>query len=59
MSKKWQLAALVGAVAIAMVMVLAAEFQQEVADTAPVDAPTRHEPVPDVPPGATGDISNP
>lgn len=57
MSKKWQLAALVGA--IAMVMVLAAEFQQEVADTAPVDAPTRHEPVPDVPPGATGDISNP
>jgi hypothetical protein len=59
MSKKWQLAALVGAVAVAMVMILAAEFQQEAADTAPVDAPTRHAPVPNVPPEATGDVSNP
>lgn len=59
MSKKWQLAALLGALLIAGAMLLAAEFQQEVADTAPVAAPTRHEPVPDVPPSATGDIDTP
>lgn len=59
MSKKWQLAALLGAIAAAVVMLLLAEFQQEVTETAPVAAPTRHEQVPDVPPSATGDIDTP
>ncbi|MDZ7872197.1 MAG: hypothetical protein U5N27_02850 [Rhizobium sp.] len=59
MSRTWQLAALLGAILVAIVMLLMAEFQQEVTETAPADAPTRHAPVPDVPPSATGDISTP
>ncbi|MBC2774643.1 hypothetical protein H6M51_17395 [Rhizobium sp. AQ_MP] len=59
MARTWQLAALLGAILVAIVMLLAAQFQQEVTDTAPETAPARHEPVPGVPPSATGDISNP
>jgi hypothetical protein len=59
MSKSWQLAALLGAISVVLVMVFAAEFLQSATDTAPVTAPTRHEPVPDVPPSATGDIATP
>ncbi|MFN3507721.1 MAG: hypothetical protein ACK4ZU_09595 [Allorhizobium sp.] len=59
MKKTWQVAALLGAVAVVAVMLLAAEFQREVTSTAPVDAPTRHDPVPAVPPSATGDINTP
>lgn len=59
MSKTWQLAALLCAVAVALVMVFAAEFQQDVTESAPATAPTRHQPVPGVPPSATGDIDTP
>lgn len=59
MSRKWQFAALLGAVAVAGAMLFAAEFQRNVTETAPVDAPTRHEQIPGVPPSATGDIETP
>lgn len=59
MNRKWQLAAILAALAIALVMVFAAELLQDNTQTAPTAAPTRHDPVPGVPPSATGDISNP
>lgn len=59
MNRKWQLAAILAALAIALVMVFAAELLQDNTQTAPTDASTRHDPVPGVPPSATGDISNP
>ncbi len=39
MSRTWQLAALLGAILVAIVMLLMGEFQQEVTETAPTDAP--------------------
>jgi hypothetical protein len=54
-----QLAALLGAVAVPLVTVFAAELQQDVTESAPATPPTRHQPVPGVPPSATGDIDTP
>lgn len=59
MNRKWQLVAILAALAIALVMVFAAELLQDDTQTAPTDAPTRHDSVPGLPPSATGDISNP